>query len=209
MTNQSRIQLELETRLESGLYVLGYELGRRIYYEEIIEGKEIDDALSGRSSDEMMKAFRERKTEKFSELFKNLTPAQILGSFHQHYESYGIKNFIFKRELETSNFKLKYEVNSKLRYDNYEEEVDRIIKEGLISLESVSLEDKRIKEREYIVLSKDKPAVVFSGDLEINTDQNGEIESYSTNQEIISKISDESKENQVFKYIIGQIISIE
>ena len=156
-----------------------------------------------------MKAFKDRNIKNFIKEIKKLTPAQIYGALYNYLHSNDTESFfMFKRSFKSQNLNLIYQVMSKILLNNYESEADRIIREGLVTSETVFLSDKRDSTMQFIFFEENKPAVVYQSSSQFEESDLERI-LISAPKMVISQESDGSKESQVFKYVIGEIIDRE
>jgi len=127
------LRTDLEALLEAGFYALGAPLTRRVYYEEFLAGATIDDE-HGRDS---MGAYRKRLAEILgSDVDLN---DELLVWFESELSEIQLRveqgdvPFFLRKFGVFNGCWLEYEVNSTEELSHYEDQADRLIKEGKIS----------------------------------------------------------------------------
>ncbi len=123
----------LEALLEEGLQAMNKSLGRRVYYEEIMVGSDIDDEHGNDTVENYPKTDDEGWLR---------NPGLNLSSYQQDVADGHVP--FYRRSAETpSGLILDYEVFSSEKLSSYDQHADRIINEGKISAESIVFYDGR------------------------------------------------------------------
>lgn len=128
------LKTDLEGLLEAGFHALGIKFLRRIYGEEVYAGASVDDSFEDVKSDDV---WADEKAEQGLHFCHDL-----LQTSDQYDVKYDMVPFFKRRTKKGYNgFIIEYEVVSSEKLPVYENEADRLIREGKIECEGINIRD--------------------------------------------------------------------